>query len=155
MFLPSFYFYKESRMKSSTVWKNTIAILFASILLSACAIVPRVSSWDSPKQYSKAQVFNAALQAGGQHGYTATASDRESGTMSFTKKVGKGDLILSVQVTEANGRVGTRTTANFAGGLAIAGLHEEAIRNFHILLFRNLNITESSELNNVRTEELR
>jgi hypothetical protein len=134
--------------------KTICAILFAAILLSACAITPRISSWDSPKQFTKAQVFSAALQAGGQHGYITTSSDRESGSMSFMKKVGKGDLILSVQVAEDGDHIKVRTTANFAGDLAIAGLHEEAIRNFHIFLFRNLN-TEPTELNNVRIEQLK
>lgn len=31
------------------------------------------------------------------------------------------------------------------GGLALAGLHEEFIRNFYVFLFRNLNITDTSE----------
>ena len=139
----------------STCWKNHFVILLGAILLSACAIAPRASSWSSPKQYTKAQVFNAALQAGGQNGYTTTASDRESGTMSFTKKIANGNMILAVQIAQADGAVGVRTTANYAGDIAIKGMHEEAIRNFHIMLFRNLNITNPSELNNVQVGGLR
>lgn len=139
-------------MKACAIMKNVVYVLFVGGLLSGCAIMPRGSSWESPKRYTNAQVFNAAIQAGGHNGYATTSSDRESGTMSFTKKIGKGDMILSVQVVNADEHIVVRTTANYAGDLAIMGLHEEAIRIFHDALFRNLNIVEPSERNNVRIE---
>lgn len=132
-----------------------VVSIVASVVLCACAISPRVSTWESSKQFTKAQVFNASLQAGGEHGYTTTASDRESGTLSFTKKIANGNMILNVRIADTNNVMRVRTTANYAGDIAIRGLHEEAIRNFHILLFRALNIASQSELNNVRVEELR
>ncbi len=134
--------------------KGIGSILTVTIMLCACAITPRVSSWESPQGFTKAQVFNAAIQAGGQNGMKTTASDRESGTMSFSKTIGKGDMILSAQVTEANGIVKVQTTGNFAGDIAIAGLHEEVIRNFHVFLFRNLNISDPSA-RNVRIEQMK
>ena len=129
-------------------------ILLVTVLISACAITPRVSSWDSPKGPTKTQVFNAALQAGGQNGMKTTASDRESGTISFSKIIGKGDMILSVQIVDAQGIINVRTTGNFAGDIAIAGLHEEVIRNFHVFLFRNLNILDPSA-RKVRIEKMK
>jgi hypothetical protein len=135
-----------------SVLKRIFCILVATVLLCSCAVTPRVSSWNSPKGFTKSQVFNAAIQAGGQNGMKATASDRESGTMSFSKHIGKGDMILSVQVAEAAGIVNVQTTGNFAGDIAIRGLHEEVIRNFHVFLFRNLNIEDPSA-RNVRIED--
>lgn len=117
-------------------------------------VTPRVSTWESTKQFTKAQVFNAGLQAGGEAGYTTTNSDRESGTLSFTKKIAKGDMILSVRIIDENNIIRVKTTANFAGDIAIAGLHEEAIRNFHKLLFRGLDIEPESEMSNVHIMQL-
>jgi hypothetical protein len=99
-------------------------------------------------------VFNAAIQAGGQNGMKTSASDRESGTMSFSKHIGKGDMILSVQIVQVGGIINVQTTGNFAGDIAIAGLHEEVIRNFHVFLFRNLNIEDPSA-RNVRISEVK
>lgn len=127
--------------------RNLGAWLIALFILSACAVTPRVSLWETPKRYSKSQVYNAALQAGGQTGMKTTASDRESGTMSFSKHIGKGDMILSVQIVDKKGDIQVRTTGNYAGGIALAGIHEEVINNFHVMLFRNLDISENSEKN--------
>ena len=89
-----------------------IVLIVASIVLSACAGNPRVSTWDSPKQFTKMQVFNAALQSGGEAGYTTTASDRESGTVSFTKKFGaQGQVMLNVRIADVNTVIRVRTTA--------------------------------------------
>jgi hypothetical protein len=121
-----------------------LAALVATVL-SACAVTPRVSTWNSPERLKKAEVFNAALQAGAQNGMQTTASDREAGTMSFTKQTGKGQMILSVTVMDRGNVVQVRTTASHGGGLAIAGLQEEFIQNFHVVLFRNLNISDPSE----------
>lgn len=130
---------KSIRISYSAIW------LIGVFLLSACAVTPRVSSWDSPKRFTKAEVFNAALQAGTQYGMQATMSDRESGTMSFSRRVGDGQMVVSAQVTDNTSLVQVRTTASFGGRLALAGMHEEFIRNFHKLMFRNLNITDISE----------
>ena len=135
---------------------HVIAIsMVASIMLCACAITPRVSTWESSKPFTKEQVFNAGLQAGAEAGYSVTASDRDSGTMSFIRKIGEGDMILNVRITDQNKLIRVRTTANFAGDLGIAGLHEEAISNFHIFLFRTLNVAPESEMSNVKIEQLR
>jgi hypothetical protein len=127
--------------------RSMFSLLIPSIILCGCAMMPRTSSWESPRGFTKDQVFNAAIQAGGQKGMKTTSSDRESGSMSFSETIGGGDMILSVQVVEANGIVKVQTTANFAGDIAIAGLHTEVIRNFHVLLFRNLNISDPSARN--------
>lgn len=134
--------------------RGFIILSAIAAVTAACAVTPRVSRWDSPKRFTKAQVFNAALQAGTELGLQATSSDRDAGTISFAKRVGKGQMNVNVNVAERPEATQVRTTANYGGGLAIAGLHEEFIRNFHVLLFRNLGITEPSE-RNVDVQQLR
>lgn len=65
-------------------------VVLVAVVLSACAALPRVSSWDGPPRFTKAEVFNAGMQAGPQSGMQTTASDRESGTLSFTRLIGDG-----------------------------------------------------------------
>ncbi len=134
--------------------KREVVLLLAAFALCSCAVAQRVSSWECPQRFNKAQVFNAALQAGGQNGMKTTASDRESGTMTFSKPIGAGEMVQSVQILEApNGIIKVQTTAHYANpkSLALAGLHEEIINNFHVYLFQNLNITTPTE-QNVRIE---
>lgn len=126
---------------------NVIIVAFLAILLTACAVTPRTSTWESPKRFTKEVVYKAALQAGTQNGWQATGSDREAGTMSFAERSGDGQMVLNVSILDQGGRIIVRTTASYGGGLAITGLHEEYIKNFHILIFRNLNITDLSERN--------
>lgn len=120
-------------------------ILVGALLLTACAVIARTSVWDSPKRFTKDEVYKAALQAGTQNGWQATGSDREAGTMSFVQTFGDERMIFNASVADLGGRVVVRTTANYTGGLAIKGHHEEFINNFHVYLFRNLNISEASE----------
>jgi hypothetical protein len=130
-------------------------VVFLMVLVvSGCAVTPRVSNWKSPKNFTQKQVFNAALQAGSDQGMQLSASDRESGTISFRKKSGKGEMILNVTVKTGNGSVQVNTIATYSGGIAISGLHEEYIRNFHIFLFRRLGITDPSKTN-VIIEEMK
>lgn len=63
-------------------------------------------------------------------------------------------MILSIQIIENQSIINVRTTSNYAGGLAITGLHEEVINNFHVFLFRNLNILDSSE-RQVKIEQMK
>jgi hypothetical protein len=129
------------------VLSGVFASAGALLLFLGCAVTPRVSTWDSPKRFTAKDVFSAALQAGSQEGMQLSASDRESGTMSFRRTIGKGEMILSVTVKDVGGRVQVSTTAAYGGDLAIRGLHEECINNFHTYLFRNLGITDASERN--------
>lgn len=125
-------------------YKIVLAVLL-TLLLSACAVTPRTSAWESPKRFTKEVVYKAALQAGTQNGWQATGSDREAGTMSFMQRFGEEQMVLNVSILDQGGRIVVRTTANWGGGLAIKGHHEEFINNFHVQLFRNLNISETSE----------
>lgn len=118
-----------------------------TLLLAACAITPRTSTWESPKRFTKEVVYKAALQAGTQNGWQATSSDREAGTMSFMRRFDKAQMVLNASILDQDGMIVVRTTANYHGGLAIKGHHEEFIKNFHVLLFRNLNVSEASERN--------
>lgn len=118
------------------------------VLFYGCAVTPRVSTWDSPKRFKAKEVFTAALQAGSEEAMQLAGSDREGGTMSFRKHVGNGEMVLSVTIKDVGGIVQVRTTSSYAGEfLAIKGLHEEYINNFHVFLFRNLGITDQSEKN--------
>jgi hypothetical protein len=126
---------------------NVAAVVFLTIILTACSVTPRTSNWDSPQRFTKHQVYNAALQAGGMQGMQTTASDRQSGTMSFTRLAGKKTVVLSANITDNSGIIHVSTVVSVGGGLAIRGLHEEYIKNFHVFLFRNLNITDVAERN--------
>jgi hypothetical protein len=64
-----------------------VLVIFGIAMLAACTVTPRVSTWNSPQRFKKVQVFNAALQAGTESGWQPTSSDRETGTMSFTKRI--------------------------------------------------------------------
>lgn len=124
-------------------------IFLVSVLISACSIAPRVSSWDSPKGLTKMEVFNAAIQAGGQSGMNITSSDQEKGTIIFYKPIGKGGMTQNVRVRDGQGVVNVQTTNDFhsshLGDTPIGGgLHEDVIRKFHMFLFRNLNILDPS-----------
>ena len=141
---------KEDEMVNG--WGNTVRMLFyhagaVAILLTllSCAVTPRVSSWQSPQRFTQKDVFNAALQAGSDEGMQLAGSDRDAGTMSFRRKSGKGEMVLNVTVKDVGGIVQVRTTASYGGNLAIHGLHEEYIHNFHVFLFRNLGISSASE----------
>jgi hypothetical protein len=56
-------------------------------------------------------------------------------------------MILSVTIKDVGGRVQVNTIASYGGDLALRGMHEECINNFHVYLFRNLGITDQSERN--------
>jgi hypothetical protein len=121
--------------------------LFVCVIffVAACAVAPRTSSWEGPKRFTKAQVFNAAMQAGAEQGMQVTSSSEAAGTISMTKRVGDGNMNLNVVIKQDGPVVDVKTTAAYGGGLAIRGLHEEIIRNFHVFMFRNLNITKKEE----------
>lgn len=133
------------------LFKSVAVVLLASVLLSACAVAPRTSDWTSPKKFTEAQVFNAAAVSGGQIGYVTSVIDRNSGAISFSKRIGDGDMNLSVHVTTVEGVVHVSTAANYST-VAVSGTHEEEIKKLHSALFRNLNI-DSSEVNNVVIKE--
>lgn len=135
------------------MYRHSIAIVAVlSCLLVSCAVTPRTSSWEGPKRFTKDEVYKAALQSGTENGWQGTASDRESGTMSFSKTFDKDQMVLNVSISDKDGRILVHTVANYTGGLAIKGHHEEFIRNFHVGLFRKLNITDTAERQIIITE---
>ena len=126
---------------------NVVIVAFLAFLMTACAVTPRTSTWESPKRFTKEVVYKAALQAGTENGWEGTGSDREAGTMSFMQRFGKEQMVLNASILDQGGKIVVRTTANWGGGLAITGHHEEFIRNFHVQLFRKLNVSDPSERN--------
>jgi len=124
-------------------------IFLISVFISACAPASRVSSWDSPKGLTKTEVFNAAIQAGGQSGMDIKTSDQKKGAITFHMPVGKGGMTQNVQVRDGQGVVNVQTTNDFYsshyGDTPFGGsLHEHVISRFHMFLFKNLNILDPS-----------
>lgn len=85
------------------------------------------------------------MQAGAELGMQVVSSSKEAGTISLTQRVGDGNMNLNAVIRQEGPIVTVKTTAAYGGGLAIRGLHEEIINNFHIVIFRNLNITKQEE----------
>lgn len=132
---------------------SLIAILLSVLVLEGCAQSPRLSSWDAPTRLTYKQVVDAAIRSGGEQGMQLSATDRESGNISFTQNVGvqgkfgAGVMVLSVSVQKMpDKRIQVQTTANYSN-IGLKGIHEEVINKFHAALFRNLGITSSSENN--------
>ena len=137
-------------------WAGIRNLIIVTIVLSlaACAVAPRFSTWDGPKNFTKDQVFNAALQAGIDNGMKTVLSDRQSGTISLVKGIGGGEMALSVRLVDTDGIVRVKTSANFHGeSIAFQGLHEEIINNFHVYLFQALNIDVKENMSNVRISQ--
>ena len=125
--------------------KSSFVVLCLTLLLAACAVAPRTATWDSPKRFTKNQVFNAAMQAGAEIGMQVTSSSKEAGTISMSQRVGDGTMYLNTVIRQEGSIVNVKTTASYGGGLAIRGLHEEKINNLYVVMFRNLNITKQDE----------
>lgn len=124
-----------------------LGIFTIAIITSGCAISPRSSLWKTPLGFTKAQVLNASIQSAAQSGFTTANIDRESGSMSFFKRIGGGIMNLNVLLSEEGKMIVVRTTAEFTGDLALKGLHEEVISNFHVYLQRILKITDPGARN--------
>lgn len=130
-------------MKKKNRIMGLVFILF--FLLTACAVTPRLSTWKAPKSFTQDVVFSAAVQAGIQQGMQMSASDRETGTISFRKSAEGSKVNLGVRVETVGNRVQVRTTADLADDFAIKGTHERVIRSYHDSLINILNIKDLSE----------
>lgn len=134
------------------LFKSLAVALLAIFLLSACAISPRSSDWTSPKKFTQAQVFNAAVSAGGEMGgYSATSVDRSAYNLTLTRPFADKKMTVTVHVRDQGGNIHVNAFAIF-NDIAISGVYEETIKNFHVALFRNLNI-DQSEMSNVVIQE--
>lgn len=134
--------------------KISIIITMVALSLIACAFAPRFSTWDGPKNFTKDQVFNAALQAGIDNGMKTILSDQQSGTITFAKGIGRSEMALSVRLLNVDEIIRVKTSANFHGDdIAFQGLHEEIINNFHVYLFQALNIDVKENLSNVKVSQ--
>ncbi len=70
---------------------SAIAIM---LLLSACAGTPKISTWSSPNTVTLEQVYNAAMIAGTDNGFTVYNQDRSSGLISLKKEAYAGDKMV-------------------------------------------------------------
>jgi hypothetical protein len=63
----------------------------AALLLSGCWGTPKVSTWAAPKNLTYEQVYNAAVRAGGDNGFTVVSSDRGAGAISMQREYYGGE----------------------------------------------------------------
>ena len=131
------------------------------LLLSACAGTPKVSTWSSPNTFTLDQVYNAALVAGTDNGFTVYNQDRASGLISLKKEEYGGDKMvdrrMSVKIKPSGGNVivSTKVSGSDFGiieGALGGAVHKELTNNFYVYLFRELGITDP-KLQNVIIED--
>ncbi len=149
----------ESSVKrvASKYCKNSFFLLLVGILmlsLPGCSGTQKASSWSASKGLSSEQVFNAAVRATADNGFTIVSSDRSAGVISAKKQAYSGDKMterrLSVQLTKVTDRVvvTTRVLGSDFGVIegALGGaVNAEITRNFYVYLFRQLSINDPSQ----------
>ena len=136
--------------------KTCGTIFLLSVFISACTLPTRVSSWDSPRGFTKTEVLNAVILAGAQSGMHVAHSDQEKGIITFHARItghfgtrGKGGITQHVQVRDNQGVVNVQTTNDLRKSFGDYPLSprlffEKFIGRFHKLLFKNLNILDPS-----------
>ncbi len=127
------------------------ASLAMMLLLSACAGTPQISTWSSPNTVTLEQVYNAAMIAGTDNGFTVYNQDRSSGLISLKKEEYGGDKMvdrrMSVKITPVGDKIKVSTKVSGSDFGVIEGalggaVHKELTSNFYVYLFRELGITD-------------
>jgi hypothetical protein len=116
------------------------------VMFVACQMVPRVSQWAAPEPLTVEQVFQAALRAGAQNGFSITSQDRQSGIVTMERQVADKRIFMALTLRKPAERVQVYTTIR-SDKIVIAGLYEEITRNFYVYLFRELQITDPAQRN--------
>ncbi len=123
-------------------------ISFGSI---GCWGTPKISRWTAPENVTLDQVFNAALRAGTENGFTIVNSDRTAGVISMKKQAYSGDKMteryLSVRLNQIARKtvISTKVLGSDFGiieGAMGGAVHGEITHNFYVYLFRELNINQ-------------
>jgi hypothetical protein len=126
-------------------------VMAMMLLLSACAAPPKTSTWSSPNTVTQEQVFNAAMIAGTDNGFTIYNQDRSAGLISLKKEEYGGkkmvDRRMSVKIKPVGDKtmVSTKISGSDFGiieGALGGAVHKELTKNFYIYLFRELKITD-------------
>lgn len=134
--------------KVSIKFCAAIAVL---LLLSACAGTPKISTWSPPNTVTLERVYNAALIAGTDNGFTVYNQDRPSGLISLKKEEYGGDKMvdrrMSVKIKTVDDKVMVSTKMSGSDFGVIEGalggaVHKELTNNFYVYLFRELGITD-------------
>ena len=138
-----------------------IVIGVISLLFSGCAGTPKISKWTSPNNLTMKKVFNAALIAATENGFTVVNKDRTSGVISLKKQEYGGDKMverrMSVRLKQVGDKivVSTKVVGSDFGIIegALGGLvNKELTNNFYVYLFRELNIDDPT-LRNIVIED--
>ena len=131
-------------------------------LTIGCWGTPKISRWTAPENVTLDQVFNAALRAGTENGFTIVNSDRTANVISMKKQWYSGDKMteryLSVRFNQIAGKtvISTKVQGSDFGIIegAMGGVvHGEITHNFYVYLFRELNINDPSAHNVVIEDE--
>lgn len=149
------------KRQNNYVWMAVGLWLIISLSVFGCAGTPKISLWTAPNNITYDQIYNAALRAGTENGFTVVNADKTAGVISMRKEVYAGDRQaerrMSVLLKQTEGKVviSTKITSSSAGiieGTLGGAVHKEMTHNFYVYLFRDLNITDPS-LRNIEIED--
>ncbi len=127
------------------------AVIGMVLLLSSCVGTPKISTWYSPITFKLEQVYNAAVVAGTESGFTVYNQNRAAGLISLRKEVLDGDEAvvrsMSVKITQFGNKIKVSTkvsgsTSGVVEGTLGGSIHKEMTRTFYDCLFRELGITD-------------
>ena len=129
------------------------AVFGMILLFSACAGTPKTSTWYSPITLTLEQVYNAAVIAGTDSGFTVYNQNRAAGLISLKKESIDGDetvvRTMTVKITPFGNKIKVSTKVSGSNSGIVEGtlggtLHKEMTRNFYACLFKELGITDSN-----------
>ena len=144
---------KGANVMSFKVSLEYCAVIGMMLLLSACAGTPKTSTWYSPITLKLEQVYNAALIAGTDNGFTVYNQNREAGLISLKKEVIDGDETvvrsMTVKITTFGNKIKVSTKVSGSNSGIVEGalggtLHKGMTRAFYDCLFKELGITETN-----------
>jgi hypothetical protein len=139
-------------MSPSASSRTRRRLMLAVLMLSGCWGTPKVSTWSAPRSLTYEQVFNAAVRAGGDNGFTVVSSDRGAGAISMQREYYGGEhkdekRRMSVNVRQVGEAVQVSTNVmgtdfgvleGAMGGTINAGL----TKRFYANLFQELQIAD-------------
>jgi len=121
-----------------------IILELISFLSSGCSVTPKISRWTAPENVTLDQVFNAALRAGTENGFTIVNSDRTAKVISMRKLYGETEHYFSVRFNQIAGKTVISTKVQDSDIFGVLGKRERwrITHNFYAFLFRELNINQ-------------
>ena len=121
-----------------------LIIMEISFLSSGCSVTPKISRWTAPENVTLDQMFNAALRAGTENGFTIVNSDRTAKVISMRKQYGESEFYFSVRFNQIAGKTVISTKAQDSDIFGVLGKRERwrITHNFYAYLFRELKINQ-------------